>query len=535
MIRDDVIAIAEHVAKCWEQAVASGGVDEARKRTSEISGLGLSTDEVWKLRLGRRLSTNCLRTCSSAELRKELADCREIWKIDNTLRPVAVKLQSNLEKIHGEDARGIGVTMALFLAREGFVQAGEIEGLEDDTIQKAPRGCRANLHRCVRRANELGKEHRARKARERSVQVTAKIDGDDETRRKFIQETLPMAEKGPSRAMDNSRFIGLSKEELEAAREEVRRAFVVASAPNSKPAYRSALNSWSKFCRNILNYSEAAVPPKIEDLGLWATHFRSEGTFSNYLTGLKWACEYEGVETAVFGHPLIVRMKRALRKREVKKTLCGIQGVIVEKIVSRALAEGDVVAASLYVLAYAFLLRVPSELLPALVGTSGFKGGQVGPNTKTVVEVVEDKEVRITIRERKNCRTVTTMNRTCTCRSCVATCPVHAAKRLIELLGEGCLPYAGWYPQRVSKDLRRRLRDCGIENVEAFTLHSFRRGRAMDLAEQGGTLSTILEAGGWNSSAFTAYVNMSRLRDKEANKEMLNMVVMDSDSESDTD
>ena len=98
--------------------------------------------------------------------------------------------------------------------------------------------------------------------------------------------------------------------------------------------------------------------------------FRNVGTFRNYFAGLKLACHAVGIEADdVFSHPFIKRAKAAVVKRapppRAKKF---ITFAMVESFVQRAVCESDISSAMLYILAYAFMLRVPSEALPLTTG-----------------------------------------------------------------------------------------------------------------------------------------------------------------------
>ena len=57
------------------------------------------------------------------------------------------------------------------------------------------------------------------------------------------------------------------------------------------------------------------------------------------------------------------------------------------------------------------------------------------------------------------------------------------------------------------KKLIRFLTLGGVANAEAFTLKSFRAGKATEMAAQGNSLGAILEAGEWHSRALLNYVD----------------------------
>ena len=48
---------------------------------------------------------------------------------------------------------------------------------------------------------------------------------------------------------------------------------------------------------------------------------------------------------------------------------------------------------------------------------------------------------------------------------------------------------------------------------ERFGTHAFRRGMAHDIVDHGGSLATLLEAGGWTSAAFKTYLRGAQAED----------------------
>ena len=77
--------------------------------------------------------------------------------------------------------------------------------------------------------------------------------------------------------------------------------------------------------------------------------------------------------------------------------------------------------------------------------------------------------------------------------------------------------FGGMSRSVVLAKLRKRLKLIGISDAHTYRLHDMRRGHAQDLAMRGANLSTILKAGGWRSSAFSAYLD-------SADIEVLHMV-----------
>ena len=139
--------------------------------------------------------------------------------------------------------------------------------------------------------------------------------------------------------------------------------------PRSLRETVSALKCWSTFAREVLGLGGRELPPTVDGLAAWSRMFRSKHTFCNYVGKLKLACELAKVSTVSLEHPSVRRCKRTLTvMQRPPKPKMFIQKPLLVQLVTLALEEGDCYAAWLYILAYAFLLRVPSEgeVLPIL-------------------------------------------------------------------------------------------------------------------------------------------------------------------------
>ena len=80
------------------------------------------------------------------------------------------------------------------------------------------------------------------------------------------------------------------------------------------------------------------------------------------------------------------------------------------------------------------------------------------------------------------------------------------------------------YFSRKIKDLAR---DLGMEGHARLGTHAFRRGLAQDIIDGGGSLAVLVMAGGWSSSAYTAYLRGAQLDDVAVAGAIINL----SDSE----
>ena len=108
----------------------------------------------------------------------------------------------------------------------------------------------------------------------------------------------------------------------------------------------------------------------------WSTLFRSVGTFSNYMGHVKTACLLIEVSTLVFTEPAVKRSKEAIRKRNIasQRPKMWIQMSLLGRVMSWCDQQDTILAktlALLFMTAYVFLLRLPSEALPIAVGNVG--------------------------------------------------------------------------------------------------------------------------------------------------------------------
>ena len=158
----------------------------------------------------------------------------------------------------------------------------------------------------------------------------------------------------------------------------------------------------------------------------------------------------------------------------------------------------------LYLLSYAFLLRVPSEALPVTLGCKGEKAtGKLAVGVHSDLSM-SGSRVRLQLARRKHKpHGSAVMHRSCWCDSCKITCPVHNLAPLLRHPDAvGRQPFLHISPSRVNQELRRRLLILGIDHAPEYDTRCFRRGHAEDLAHGFSRLHEIQEAGQWSSSRF---------------------------------
>ena len=161
----------------------------------------------------------------------------------------------------------------------------------------------------------------------------------------------------------------------------------------------------------------------------------------------------------------------------------------------------------LYLLAYTFLLRLPSEALPAVCGNIGMADS----GCEQAVVYLDGDVLCLRLKCRKNKQEGSLLKRECWCNSCPATCPVHRLWPYLLSCGLGQKPFAGITPANALTRLRCCLTELRIPEARYYRTHDFRRGHAQDMVEQGRKLCEILAAGEWRSPAFMCYMDQCEL------------------------
>lgn len=282
---------------------------------------------------------------------------------------------------------------------------------------------------------------------------------------------------------------------------------IIGSSKRSVASVRSGLLCWVNFAGRVMGKVGRELPPSLDGLLAWSNLFRCSATFGNYLSHVRLACEIARVSTDVFDHPSLTRAKRSIDKRCLfqsrSKQFIGFD--LLTSLVESSVADGQGLEAALYVLAYAFLLRVPSEALPILVSPSTVEV----ENEKSVLSC-DGVVLRLRLAFRKNQARPTTMERACWCARTPLTCPVHMAWPLLAQCTRNVRPFTRFTPAYVLRQLRLRL-SLEVADAMSFRTHDLRRGHARDLQNSGASLAEVLRAGQWRSPAFMSYLDVNAL------------------------
>ncbi len=284
---------------------------------------------------------------------------------------------------------------------------------------------------------------------------------------------------------------------------------ILGPASRSLPSLRSGLRAWISFARQVLRCQPGReFPPTRDGLVAWSLLFRCPGTFANYLAYLRIGCLLARLPVDSLACPEVKRAKAGIAKRMLScpRPHFFIRLNLLEKLVSGEHCEWFADQCALWVLAYAFLLRVPSEALPCLYGGRTFY-----PGAQSSICFSEDGKVGLRLARRKNRPRGSTLWRGCWCQKSATTCPVHVLARACMDLVPGQALFPGWQPANVLVKLRVALGRLNVPRAKEYRTHDFRRGHAQDLAAAGADLASILAAGEWRSPAFLAYLSREEL------------------------
>ena len=312
-------------------------------------------------------------------------------------------------------------------------------------------------------------------------------------------QALGIAVCGPAKA---ARLLPIPVNGTHSWLQQARITALAGSCPRSHNEIRSAVRAYAAFACKV---GRPALPPDIDLLLSWSCLFRCSGTFKNYVSGLRPACQIAGIPTNEMWDSMLAKAARAIDKRRgyiarepmflgfnlVKKLVASIGENPTPRVLGVAMA---------FLMTYTFLLRMPSECLPIAVGN----GGPAEADLHAVVVVTADR-LTLHLKRRKNRESPSTMQRSCWCSSCRLTCPVHRLGKYFLDCGMGASPFHFLDARSSLSILRGWLRHLDIQAPLQYRTHDFRRGHARDMARTGARLHEILKAGDWKSAAFLSY------------------------------
>ena len=189
------------------------------------------------------------------------------------------------------------------------------------------------------------------------------------------------------------------------------------------------------------------------------------------------------------------------------------------------------------IFAWVFLMRAASEttFLRRAASNAELTNTFVPLPCEGSVGLIDDSVV-VRLRSRKTRIGGETITRSCICngRSGVnvhilsSLCPVHF---LWPWIAKHVQPGSRIFHDSIASDaalwLKIALEARGVPDAKRYGLHSLRRGAAEELRKNGAHLSTILQAGGWKNSAFSAYLDSQRLENDTVTASMTTLFDLD--------
>ena len=269
-------------------------------------------------------------------------------------------------------------------------------------------------------------------------------------------------------------------------------------------------------------------PPPLNLLLSWTTLFRSGQTLRNYLGYVQTGCLLAGVPTTVglimltiyayvvlqwscvqvFQDPALKRAKSSVDSAGYfsRRERMFIRRHMVEEMVRWSESNEHLrKQALMFLLSYSFLLRTPSEAMPAIKGVSG---AETGSNS---ILFKNDDQLVLVLHRRKNKPSGSRLVRKCTCQQSPDSCVYHLIGALLDGTPIGGTMFGEMSVGAANLSLRLMLNEIGTENACMYRTHDLRRGHAEDLRLAGAPLWKILAAGEWRSPAFMEYLDVHRM------------------------
>ena len=295
---------------------------------------------------------------------------------------------------------------------------------------------------------------------------------------------------------------------------------MMASVQGSWESYASGLRCWGTFM-DLFCPSEPHFPARPHHIRMYCPFFRNVKTFEKYLMHVHFAERLLGLSPAVT-RDFEKSVMRGLGKGDPRKEGPSLRRDACVRLIMAAVETGRLESARLFAVARAWLLRVPSELLPLQANGRVGQDSVLRWHSYVTVESGPPLRVRITWAKRKHAPAGDSAVRTCTCRPNDDTSSLLCGP--CALLGQ-MRAQRLWPPDSASTAALRAPLFPGHQGAAGRTAlvslagalglptqwHAFRRGMAQDMLERGDALAEILLAGGWRSGAFLRYLSRADL------------------------
>ena len=283
---------------------------------------------------------------------------------------------------------------------------------------------------------------------------------------------------------------------------------ILGATCRSQKSVRSGVRCWMAFVDKFDPVKRRYFPPSLELLLSWSTLFRSGQTLRNYLGYLQTGCILFNVPVTVFHEPALRKAKmsidKALNFKRRERMFISWEKVEAMVVWSAEHTESQRYAL-LFLFAYTFLLRTPSEAVPAVAGAIGV---ETGSNAEVFLE---NDSLVLVLKRRKNRPEGSRLVRACSCHKTRHACTFHLIGQLVKDTPAGVPIFGNITASGAVTALRHLLEAVGTERAQFYRPHDLRRGHAEDLRLAGAPLCKILAAGEWRSPAFLQYLDVHRM------------------------
>ena len=285
----------------------------------------------------------------------------------------------------------------------------------------------------------------------------------------------------------------------------------------------AGVQCWASFCDLV---GAPYFPPTSSLILRWSTIFKPGRTFGGYVAHLAKACQLLNIAPSWYNSSVRGVIHGLENAQDVSFKF---ENYIGKRLFRLILAHETLSSefGRLCFLAYVFILRLPSEALPAVRASPEddlIKRSPLSAGLHSLIGMrflPDDSErVVLKLRSRKATRGGAILMRPCFCDADdlggKGICPVHDFWPAVisrSLWGEPLFP--SLRTRNINRILKGMLRSMGVDESERYSTHAFRRGASMELKNSGSNLAQILKTVGWNSAAFRAY--LSFVEDEEVN------------------
>ena len=285
----------------------------------------------------------------------------------------------------------------------------------------------------------------------------------------------------------------------------------------------AGIQCWASFC----DLEGAAYFPPTASLMLrWSTLFKPGRTFGGYVAHVAKACQLLNIPPT--WHNAAVRgVIHGLENAQ--DVSFKFENYIFKRLFRKILAHETLISefGRLCYLAYVFILRLPSEALPAIRASPSADLLKRSPLPDEIQALIgsrffpgNSERIALKLKTRKATRGGAILMRPCFCDGDdlggKGICPVHdfwPAVCSASLWGEPLFPTLR--SRNINRILKGMFRSMGVEEANAYSTHAFRRWESMELKNSGSNLAQVLKTVGWNSASFRAY--LSFVEDEEVN------------------